>query len=619
MANVLRLSQLINIFGPGAMVDLPTRSIIVGGLDRWSTTDPQVSRIINEPRLQRLLENAMRKENRLADDASILLRTPPVDVDTPGYADPHSIDAMVFPTYFICDYDESAGVANVRRRRLVRWQHLDEKSARSKYRHPAVDKPVPVSPIRFVGACKDGHLDDIDWRWAVHAGADERCSLPLFLEEHGTSGAPTDTAIACDCGRRITLEQAYIPGRLGPCRGHRPWLGHDKREACDQSIRLLTRTATNTYFPQVVTVISLPQGSDVLAKAVDSTWENLQKVDSLEKLQILAENVPAIARALKGHDLELCFTHIRSRKASEVAASDVSPRVAEFDLLATGASLIGVAGRGSHLYGQTLQRQDWLKPSHLQSRHLDLSFIRNVVAVHRLREVSCLYGFTRFEPAPTLEDDVEEVRLAVSGIFLHIEPAVIEAWLAKPEVLARGRTLKEGHTKWQAGYPGRQNFPGLSYVLLHSLAHALMIEVALESGYPASSVKERVYAIRSSEGEAEPSRLGILIYTASSGAQGTLGGLVGSANRIALILESALTRIGVCSNDPVCADHDPGAQNDDRLLHGAACHGCLLVAETSCEKRNEFLDRALLIETMSSNRSALFDEASSVGDTRPLS
>ena len=63
-------------------------------------------------------------------------------------------------------------------------------------------------------------------------------------------------------------------------------------------------------------------------------------------------------------------------------------------------------------------------------------------------------------------------------------------------------------------------------------------------------------------------------------------------------LENALSRIAVCSNDPICADHTPEASNDDRNLHGAACHGCVLVAETSCEKRNEFLDRALLVETM---------------------
>ena len=33
--NAQRLSQLISTFGPGAMIDLPTRSVVVGGLEQW--------------------------------------------------------------------------------------------------------------------------------------------------------------------------------------------------------------------------------------------------------------------------------------------------------------------------------------------------------------------------------------------------------------------------------------------------------------------------------------------------------------------------------------------------------------------------------------------------------
>jgi hypothetical protein len=148
----------------------------------------------------------------------------------------------------------------------------------------------------------------------------------------------------------------------------------------------------------------------------------------------------------------------------------------------------------------------------------------------------------------------------------------------------------------------------MPYILIHSLSHALMVEMALESGYPASSLKERVYALRDAVAGATVHRLGLLIYTASTGAQGTLGGLVGSASRIVEIIEAALARITICSNDPVCADHNPTSANDDRHVHGAACHGCLLVAETSCEKRNEFLDRALLVQTMAGSGAELFTD-----------
>ncbi|MGB8743269.1 MAG: DUF1998 domain-containing protein [Xanthobacteraceae bacterium] len=128
-----------------------------------------------------------------------------------------------------------------------------------------------------------------------------------------------------------------------------------------------------------------------------------------------------------------------------------------------------------------------------------------------------------------------------------------------------------------AGKP--PGYPGTAYVLLHSLSHALMSEIALDCGYPASSLKERIYSLSSVAGSA-PDRYGILVYIATAGAQGTLGGLVGTAPRIARILSNALERSTICSNDPIRADHAPDDRSGDRAAHGAACHG--LIAETSC-------------------------------------
>jgi hypothetical protein len=56
----------------------------------------------------------------------------------------------------------------------------------------------------------------------------------------------------------------------------------------------------------------------------------------------------------------------------------------------------------------------------------------------------------------------------------------------------------------------------------------------------------------------------------------------------------------------VCADHEPDDRSGDRATHGAACHSCLLIAETSCEMRNLFLDRGLLVATMAGQDSSFF-------------
>jgi hypothetical protein len=57
------------------------------------------------------------------------------------------------------------------------------------------------------------------------------------------------------------------------------------------------------------------------------------------------------------------------------------------------------------------------------------------------------------------------------------------------------------------------------------------------------------------------------------------------------------SRARLCSGDADCADHDSVHAQADRMLHGAAYHGCLLVSETSCEARNVSVDRALLVDT----------------------
>ena len=122
----------------------------------------------------------------------------------------------------------------------------------------------------------------------------------------------------------------------------------------------------------------------------------------------------------------------------------------------------------------------------------------------------------------------------------------------------------------------------------------------MRAGYAASSIRERVYA------DSETQRYGILLYTGSSDAEGTLGGLVGQARHMEAHLSQALATAALCSNDPICAQHRPESQLEKRFLHGAACHGCTLLAETSCEMRNEFLDRALLVPILGLDDAALF-------------
>jgi hypothetical protein len=616
--NAQRLSQVVSTFGPGAMVDLPTRSVVIGGLELWDMRGGSFA-TIPEPRLTMRLEQLLKKQDRLAENKSLSLRTPPVTDGRPGQL-PAGIASPVFPAWFVCEQVDTATAAGkpARRRRLVRWQDLQPAGGRRKFVFDTGEKS-DVTPIRFVCACENGHLQDIEWRWIVHEG--QPCEEPMWMEEKGTSADPADMTIVCGCGKDLSLQALFQPGRLGFCRGERPWLVDRDPNGCGQKLKLLTRTATNTYFPQVYTVISLPTEEDELTRLVESVSGELSDVQSAPDIATAKRFNSKVRATLEGYSDADIFARLERIRAGAIVDAAGSPKLSEFEVFASGRPEIGQNSPTAKLYGQTLPRDAWADPS----SGVDVSAIRNVVAVHRLREVSCLYGFTRFEAAPTSADgDLEDIQLAVrgapisqdadwlpaieqfgEGIFIHFDERAIREWLTRDATKGRHDKLVTGYGHWSTRFSGKPPpYPGTAYVLLHSLSHALMAEIALDCGYPASSLKERVYALSGADGA--PERCGILIYTATAGAQGTLGGLVGTAPRFAQILRNALDRSSICSNDPVCADHEPDNRSGDRATHGAACHGCLLIAETSCEMRNLFLDRSLLVPTMATDGAAFF-------------
>lgn len=621
--DVIRMSQVIGVFGPGAMLDLPERSVVVGGLDKWDMRAPNAFASIEEPRLARLLHQRLAGDARLGVDRPPELRTPPRDPNDRRLARP-AVEAPVFPQWFVCDVTEGDIPG---RRRLVRFNDLLPPTRKE---HVAEDrKRRRASPVRFVCGCTKGHLQDIDWRHILH-GEGAVCREPMWLVDSGTSADPRDTQISCDCGQSLTLEELFQPGRLGRCRGERPWIGDRDPVACGapKGLSLLTRSATNTYFPQVATVISLPRTEDELSRRVQQHWSVLRKAKDSAWVAIAREANPAIAAALESFTDEEVLARVTAL-GDEAGSGDAGadPRVAEFELFSSGRRLIGENMPHALLHAETLDRAEWdpgLDP--------DLQVVGSLVAVHRLREVSCLYGFTRFEPAALATDDLEDVGLAVEGaplgrsptwlpaveqfgegIFLTLDPSALAAWLSRPGLLARSARLAGGVAAWEMARRARAVQADRAqlgervrpeYVMAHSLAHALMVEVTLDCGYPASALKERVYAPAGA-----PARAGVLLYTAAPGAQGTLGGLVEVTLRFAQVLRTALERLRLCSGDPLCADHDPTAADEDRALHGAGCHGCLLVAETCCEARNLHLDRALLVDTVGTTGAGFFDFA----------
>lgn len=485
-------------------------------------------------------------------------------------------------------------------RRIVHRTALDE---RRKF------DGKPVVATRFVRGCPRGHVDDIDWYGFVHGGKSE-CKGELRLEETGTGGDLSNLIVRCSCGNRRGMHEAKTLEErpLGICNGARPWLGRNANEDCNLPSRLLIRTATNAWFPQVVTALSLPRQRSVVDQAVGDLWDTLQVVKTEENLALL-KGIPKVMAALHGFDDAEVVAAIERHRAGD--PEDQPMKHAELDAL-----LAAPEGYGDDVpvdprfHARRLPAHEWR-----DSGGAFLDRVEALVQVHRLREVSALAGFTRFEaPTPNVDGeydtDVERAELALEpawfpavenrgeGVFVLLDGSAVSDWRQRPDVEARCAALQAGHGRWVERRPGGQNerpFPGDAYVLLHTLSHLLIQSLALRCGYPAASIRERVYVDEAAK------RYGLLLYTASADAEGTLGGLVQQARRMGDHLRQALHIAALCSNDPVCAQHVPQSSTEQRWLHGAACHGCTLVAETSCEMRNDYLDRALVVPIIGEN------------------
>jgi hypothetical protein len=627
----VRHSQLITTYGPGAMVDLPDCSVVIGGLNFWMYGPDQPPEEIDEPRLIAKLRQSL-------NVSSLRLRKPPIhDVGPGGQQRPGGIRSPEFPSWFIAQLDQTKEFdgKTYRSRPLVEGARLDKR----KY-VDADRKAHSVVPVRFVQTCPNGHLSDIEWREFVHRGK-TTCRFTLWLDEAGAGNDFTEIFVRCsnpacmEKWNRRQLSEAKQKGKegederpaLGFCQGHRPWLGPFGQEACDNqkgkggsyANRLLVRSASNAYFPELISAISIPESIDAVREAISKNLKAFEKITSAAKLEVWLEDFAPdhIKEPLAGEAPALIFQALEAIRSGE-DAPEKPEALKRQELRALVGPIEGLRrGTGSSRFEAELLDLA-AKPVSFRKR------IHRVLKVHQLREVMALLGFTRLEPVVSQIDgdpldlgvkraqiDVKEatwlpaVENLGEGIFLSFDPGAIREWLKSDGTVQHLSKHGEAFKTWNKEHgltEEKFRWPGGAYLMLHSLAHLLITEAALDCGYGASAIKERIYAF-------DDIGYGILLYTGGSGSEGSLGGLVALADRIDELLTMALERASLCSNDPFCASHDPNSELEKRYAHGAACHGCLLIAETSCERRNEFLDRALVVPTLIQKDAAFFSDA----------
>ncbi len=608
----VRPSQLLWTYGPGALIDLPNVSVITSGIDVWE-----------KDRCQPLIENRL-----LAAVQKVLgpqvesLRMPPF---TKGDSvDPFSAEANVgvpvrpFPRWLRCvkcgllsPYDSGLFELKESRYRPEATRFVHQGCRGSKGDQPAKD--ADAVPARFLLACKNGHLDDFPWQWFVHSGPRD-CIGTLRFYESGASLQTENLWVKCDtCGAARNMAQAF--GRIGKenlpgCRGRHPHLDQFELD-CDAEPRAVLLGATNSWFPISLSALAIPQAKDGLAQLVEDGWSFFGELDEPEEV-LLTIKLLKKTGSLPGIDqysAEAIWAAIEAyRSGGDEGVTEADIKGPEWRVLIEPSPVNDYPHFMSEAVGV---------PNGFQGK------ISRVLLLKRLREVNALLGFTRVEApddsggsgsgpiqAPlsrTKPDWVPANQVHGEGIFIQFDEQSIAEWEQGAEVQAADVSLRGGHKGWRNSRhlrPPEDGYPGARYVMLHTLAHLLIRELALECGYNAASIRERIYAEVSEEGN----QCGFIIYTAAADSDGTLGGLVelGKPENLERLLVQALRRARICSSDPLCAEHDP---QKDRSLHAAACHACSFVAETSCECGNRYLDRAMVVPTFENAKAAFFEGA----------
>jgi MrfA Zn-binding domain len=248
-------------------------------------------------------------------------------------------------------------------------------------------------------------------------------------------------------------------------------------------------------------------------------------------------------------------------------------------------------------------------------------YFEKIVLVEKLREVRALVGFTRIMSPRDFDSPADlppENRARISrkdpswvpacetrgeGIFFQFSESLIRDWVKRN--YAYDREFEVAHEAWRATkhLAPNKGYPGIRYVLLHTFAHALIRQLAIECGYTSASISERIYSRNPADGDP---MAGVLIYTSASDSEGTLGGLcaLGEPDKLGRHVRRALDKMSLCASDPLCSEHLVGSGEQ---LHGASCHACSFLPETSCERGNKCLDRSALATTVERTNLAFFE------------
>lgn len=254
--------------------------------------------------------------------------------------------------------------------------------------------------------------------------------------------------------------------------------------------------------------------------------------------------------------------------------------------------------------------EEWKSLANQQTGHVRkiIHLVDQLIEVRRLKEIAVFKGFSRLGSDNIVPPDISgssswlpALSLRGEGVFFTLNESYLSEWQIQKSLVSRCDTLSRRGLHHVSRGIDHDVEVSPRFVLLHTLAHALIRQLESQAGYPAASLRERIYCSSS-----ELRMAGVLIYVAVPDALGSLGGIVELARPrpFLRIMSAAINAVGWCSLDPVCGKHTgqgPG------LLNLAACHACTLIPETSCAYSNTFLDRTFVKGDADNNIRSVLD------------
>ena len=593
----VRLSHLLRDCSVGAIVRGPDSLMVVQDIRTWdrSRSDP--------------LDREIRYVDRVRSALGIeqVLCSPPRATERGGTV-VGWLPALRFPTWMRC---LTCGLMHSAPWRRPRTQDSGGPSVGSENTGEAaraegcVECGGRLEQAPWVLVHEEGYLADVPWHGLAHGASrnpeQRQCRADWTQAYLKLDETEAGRRVRCTrCGSSDSFSSGALPRIPFPPRTwQQPWMRKPPAQSPEALALLMEINDVRVHSALTRTALVIPPESRIRRGTVtDRIYGSTRSQLSIRNARSPLARKAAVRRLASEYrctpdEIEQAISEIdrgyplygRSLTIDDLLADEYRALIAEIPDLQEDEDF--VTEHYTHDWkalGRTLEAGI--------GRHA-VNAVSNLIAVNRLKEIMVLKGFQRVGGEQLVPPDITgesnwlpALELYGEAIFFTLDEALLQRWEDNDPLRNRADEFKRRYVQ-RAG----QGIPEFDvevtprFLLCHTLAHLMIHELDAEAGYPAASLKERIYCTAGKEPMA-----GILIYVAVPDEEGSLGGLMelASPERFIRLLTGAFEAATWCSLDPVCAEQEGHGPD---LLNRAACHACALVPETSCAYGNVLLDR----------------------------